>query len=300
MFCIQCEQTIQPPVVKGCSFAQGMCGKTAEVSDLQDVLVYCLQGVSFWATQARRFNIINDEIDQWAPKAFFATLTNVNFDPERILALTSTAEQYKTQLKNAVLSASTLSSQELDEFPKVADFALPSAASEILAIAPQVAVNRGKGTVHEDVIGLRLLCLYGLKGAAAYMEHARVLRQTSAEIYAEYHEIMAWLGSDPDDLSALLDCSMRIGLMNYQVMTMLDHGETATFGHPQPTAVNVKPVKGKCILVSGHDLHDLEKILQQTQGTGINVYTNGEMLPAHGYPQLHRYPHLVGNYGSAW
>ncbi|WP_158133827.1 hydroxylamine reductase [Vibrio navarrensis] len=300
MFCIQCEQTIQTPVVKGCSFAQGMCGKTAEVSDLQDVLVYCLQGVSFWATQARRFNIINDEIDQWAPKAFFATLTNVNFDPERILALTSTAEQYKTQLKNAVLSASTLSSQELGELPKVADFALPSAAAEILAIAPQVAVNRGKGSVHEDVIGLRLLCLYGLKGAAAYMEHARVLEQTSAEIYAEYHEIMAWLGSDPDDLSALLDCSMRIGLMNYQVMAMLDHGETATFGHPQPTAVNVKPVKGKCILVSGHDLHDLEKILQQTQGTGINVYTNGEMLPAHGYPELHKYPHLVGNYGSAW
>lgn len=300
MFCIQCEQTIQTPVVKGCSFAQGMCGKTAEVSDLQDVLVYCLQGVSFWATQARRFNIINDEIDQWAPKAFFATLTNVNFDPERILALTSTAEQYKTQLKNAVLSASTLSSQELGKLPKVADFALPSAAAEILAIAPQVAVNRGKGSVHEDVIGLRLLCLYGLKGAAAYMEHARVLEQTSAEIYAEYHEIMAWLGSDPDDLSALLDCSMRIGLMNYQVMAMLDHGETATFGHPQPTAVNVKPVKGKCILVSGHDLHDLEKILQQTQGTGINVYTNGEMLPAHGYPELHKYPHLVGNYGSAW
>lgn len=300
MFCIQCEQTIQTPVVKGCSFAQGMCGKTAEVSDLQDVLVYCLQGVSFWATQARRFNIINDEIDQWAPKAFFATLTNVNFDPERILALTSTAEQYKTQLKNAVLSASTLSSQELGKLPKVADFALPSAAAEILAIAPQVAVNRGKGSVHEDVIGLRLLCLYGLKGAAAYMEHARVLEQTCAEIYAEYHEIMAWLGSDPDDLSALLDCSMRIGLMNYQVMAMLDHGETATFGHPQPTAVNVKPVKGKCILVSGHDLHDLEKILQQTQGTGINVYTNGEMLPAHGYPELHKYPHLVGNYGSAW
>ncbi|EPR4991441.1 hydroxylamine reductase [Vibrio navarrensis] len=300
MFCIQCEQTIQTPVVKGCSFAQGMCGKTAEVSDLQDVLVYCLQGVSFWATQARRFNIINDEIDQWAPKAFFATLTNVNFDPERILALTSTAEQYKTQLKNAVLSASALSSQELGELPKVADFALPSAAAEILAIAPQVAVNRGKGSVHEDVIGLRLLCLYGLKGAAAYMEHARVLEQTSAEIYAEYHEIMAWLGSDPDDLSALLDCSMRIGLMNYQVMAMLDQGETATFGHPQPTAVNVKPVKGKCILVSGHDLHDLEKILQQTQGTGINVYTNGEMLPAHGYPELHKYPHLVGNYGSAW
>lgn len=111
---------------------------------------------------------------------------------------------------------------------------------------------------------------------------------------------MAWLGTDPEDLGELLDCSMRIGLMNYKVMEMLDHGETATFGHPEPTTVNVKPVKGKCILVSGHDLHDLEKILQQTEGKGINVYTNGEMLPAHGYPELKKYPHLVGNYGSAW
>ena len=150
------------------------------------------------------------------------------------------------------------------------------------------------------MIGLRLLCLYGLKGAAAYMEHARVLEQTNNDIYAEYHEIMAWLGTDPEDLNALLECSMRIGLMNYKVMEMLDLGETTTFGHPEPTQVNVKPVKGKCILVSGHDLHDLEKILQQTEGTGINVYTNGEMLPAHGYPELKKYPHLVGNYGSAW
>jgi hydroxylamine reductase len=150
------------------------------------------------------------------------------------------------------------------------------------------------------VIGLRLLCLYGLKGAAAYMEHARVLEQTNDDIYSEYHEIMAWLGTDPTDLGELLDCSMKIGLMNYKVMEMLDRGETETFGHPEPTTVNVKPVKGKCILVSGHDLHDLEKILQQTEGLGINVYTNGEMLPAHSYPELKKYPHLVGNYGSAW
>ncbi|EGQ7692952.1 hydroxylamine reductase [Vibrio vulnificus] len=303
MFCIQCEQTIQTPAVKGCSFAQGMCGKTAEVSDLQDVLVYLLQGVSYWATQAHRYGIINDEINQWAPKAFFSTLTNVNFDPERILQLTSQAAQFKAQLKDQVLTASSLANSPLSEVPAVAEFELPENAQAILAFAPQVAVNRGKESVHEDVIGLRLLCLYGLKGAAAYMEHARVLQQTNNDIYAEYHEIMAWLGTDPDDpddLNELLECSMRIGLMNYKVMEMLDHGETATFGHPVPTAVNVKPVKGKCILVSGHDLHDLEKILQQTEGKGINVYTNGEMLPAHGYPELNKYPHLVGNYGSAW
>ncbi|WP_367986667.1 hydroxylamine reductase [Vibrio sp. NTOU-M3] len=299
MFCIQCEQTIQTPTTTGCSFAQGMCGKTAEVSDLQDVLVYTLQGVSFWATQARQFDIIEDAVDQWAPKAFFSTLTNVNFDPQRILDLTSQAAIFKAELKQKVLAAAAISNHELS-VPEVANFELPATAEEILAIAPQVAVNRGKESVHEDVIGLRLLCLYGLKGAAAYMEHARVLHQTDNDIYAEYHEIMAWLGTDPEDLNALLDCSMRIGLMNYKVMAMLDEGETITFGHPEPTAVNVKPVKGKCILVSGHDLHDLEKILQQTEGLGINVYTNGEMLPAHGYPELKKYPHLVGNYGSAW
>ncbi len=300
MFCIQCEQTIQTPTVKGCSFAQGMCGKTSEVSDLQDVLVYTLQGVSYWAEQARKFDIIDTEINQWAPKAFFSTLTNVNFDPERILELASLAAQYKARLKEQTLAAAKLGDVELDEAPSVAHFELPASAEEILAHAPLVAVNRGYQHLSEDVIGLRLLCLYGLKGAAAYMEHARVLEQTNTDIYAEYHQIMAWLGTDPEDLNALLECSMQIGLMNYKVMEMLDAGETATFGHPTPTAVNVKTIKGKAILVSGHDLHDLEKILQQTEGKGINVYTNGEMLPAHGYPELNKYPHLVGNYGSAW
>ncbi|GAL36751.1 hydroxylamine reductase [Vibrio maritimus] len=147
---------------------------------------------------------------------------------------------------------------------------------------------------------MRLLCLYGLKGAAAYLEHARVLSQTDEEVYGEYHQIMSWLGTDPVDLEPLLNTSMQIGLMNYKIMEMLDRGETDTFGHPEPTQVNVKTIKGKCILVSGHDLHDLEKILQQTEGLGINVYTNGEMLPAHAYPELKKYPHLAGNYGSAW
>lgn len=300
MFCIQCEQTIQTPTIKGCSFAQGMCGKTAEVSDLQDVLIYTLQGVSYWAVKAYEFNIVHTEINQWVPRAFFATLTNVNFDPERILELTSQADEYRTQLKNQVFHAATQANQSMAELPQVATFQLPSTTEDILALAPQFAVNRGKDKLHEDVIGLRLLCLYGLKGAAAYMEHARVLEQTDNEIYAEYHEIMAWLGTEPNDLDALLDCSMRIGLMNYKVMAMLDRGETATFGHPEPSTVNTKPIKGKCILVSGHDLHDLEKILQQTEGKNINVYTNGEMLPAHGYPELKKYTHLVGNFGSAW
>ncbi|WP_394134785.1 hydroxylamine reductase [Aliivibrio fischeri] len=300
MFCIQCEQTIQTPTTKGCSFAQGMCGKTAEVSDLQDILVYALQGVSFWAEQGRKVNVIFDEIDQWAPKAFFATLTNVNFDPERVIEFALQAQAYKKQLEETVRAASTITNTELDELSPAAKFELPTEADQIIVLAPQAAVNRGHETQHEDVIGLRLLCLYGLKGAAAYMEHARVLGQTDKEVFAEYHQIMAWLGTDPTDLGELLDCSMKIGLMNYRIMEMLDTGETDTFGHPEPSQVNVKTIEGKCILVSGHDLHDLEKILQQTEGKGINVYTNGEMLPAHSYPELKKYPHLVGNYGSAW
>ncbi|MDD1782658.1 hydroxylamine reductase [Enterovibrio sp. ZSDZ35] len=299
MFCIQCEQAIQTPSIKGCSVSKGMCGKTAEISDLQDVLVYALQCVSLWATQAKKFDIVDDEINRWAPKAFFATLTNVNFDPARIVALTKQATEFKNRLQDKVVTAATVTGKSLN-LPPLAYFELPEHAEEIRNIALQVAVNRGKDTVNEDVIGLRLLCLYGLKGAAAYMEHARVLHQTCDEIYAEYHDIMSWLGTDPDDLHALLNCSMQIGMMNYKVMEMLDAGETLTFGHPTPTQVNVKPVKGKCILVSGHDLHDLEKILQQTEGKGINVYTNGEMLPAHSYPELSKYPHLVGNYGGAW
>ncbi|WP_318517612.1 hydroxylamine reductase [Photobacterium leiognathi] len=300
MFCIQCEQTIQTPQVKGCAFAAGMCGKTAEVSDLQDVLVYALQGVSYWAELAANVDIIDNEINQWAPRAFFSTLTNVNFDPARIIELAEQAQHYKSRLQEQVVGTYTLSDKTLPDLPAVALFELPQSAEAILAFAPQVAVNRGYDILDEDVIGLRLLCLYGLKGAAAYLEHARVLDQTNNDVYAQYHQIMAWLGTDPTALNELLDCSMRIGLMNYTIMEMLDTGETTTFGHPEPTQVNVKPVKGKCILVSGHDLHDLEKILQQTEGTGIKVYTNGEMLPAHSYPELKKYPHLVGNFGSAW
>lgn len=300
MFCIQCEQTIQTPVSKGCSYAQGMCGKTSEVSDLQDVLVFSLQGVSFWAELGRVMGIVDPDIDRWAPKAFFATLTNVNFDPERIVEMAKQSHEYKQRLEEKVKSVALLSNQELPELSPAAKFELPQTAEAILAIADQAAVNRGHESVNEDVIGLRLLCLYGLKGAAAYMEHARVLGQTDEQVFAEYHRIMAWLGTEPTDLNALLETSMQIGLMNYRVMEMLDAGETSTFGHPEPTQVNVKTVAGKCILVSGHDLHDLEKILQQTEGKGINVYTNGEMLPAHSYPELKKYPHLVGNYGSAW
>ena len=296
MFCVQCEQTIRTPAGNGCAYAQGMCGKTAETSDLQDVLIYALQGLSAWALAAREHGLIDDEVDAFVPKAFFATLTNVNFDSARIVGYVNQAIAYRQQLADRLAALAV----QVSELPAAARFEPGAELLEQLAHAPQTAVNRGKSEVNEDIMGLRLLCLYGLKGAAAYMEHARVLDQQDSAVAAEFHRIMSWLSTDPSDLDPLFKCAMEIGLLNFRIMEMLDLGETTAFGHPEPTQVRVTPVPGKCILVSGHDMMDLKLILEQTAGTGINVYTHGEMLPALAYPFFKQYPHLVGNYGSAW
>ncbi|SHH30114.1 hydroxylamine reductase [Ferrimonas marina] len=301
MFCVQCEQTIQTPVAKGCAYSTGMCGKTAEISDLQDVLVYLLQGVSAYAHLARQHGIVDGEVDTYLPQAFFSTLTNVNFDADRLVAYTERAMALRNRLKAAYLQACEEKGVSPVEPVGAAQFALTVDKAEMLARAPETLVNRGLAEVGEDIVGLRLLCLYGLKGVAAYLEHARVLGQQSDELYGELHRIMARLGEDPSDMGELLKLSMDIGMLNFGVMELLDSGETQRFGHPKPVKVNMKPVAGKAILVSGHDLIDLQHLLEQTQGTGINVYTHGEMLPAHAYPELgHKYPHLVGNYGTAW
>ncbi|HDZ8913911.1 TPA: hydroxylamine reductase [Aeromonas hydrophila] len=296
MFCVQCEQTIRTPAGNGCAYAQGMCGKTAETSDLQDVLIYTLQGLSAWALAAREHGIVDSEIDAFVPKAFFATLTNVNFDSARIVAYVNQALSYRQQLAAKLAPLAV----QADTLPAAARFEPGADLLAQLAQAPQTAVNRGKNGVNEDIMGLRLLCLYGLKGAAAYMEHARVLDQQDAGVAAEFHRIMSWLGTDPSDLDPLFKCAMDIGLLNFKIMEMLDLGETTAFGHPEPTQVRVTPVPGKCILVSGHDMVDLKLILEQTKDTGIKVYTHGEMLPALAYPFFKQYSHLVGNYGSAW
>ncbi|MCG9711356.1 hydroxylamine reductase [Shewanella insulae] len=300
MFCIQCEQTIRTPAGNGCSYSQGMCGKLAATSDLQDLLIYILQGVSAYAEKARAFGIIDPAVDTFVPKAFFATLTNVNFDDERIIDYTKQAYAYRAQLQAAYEAACKEQGQVVEALIPAASLVLASVKEEMLAQAAQALPNRGKEEVNEDIMGLRLLCLYGLKGAAAYMEHARVLDQTDSEVAAKFHEIMAFLGSDSVDADKLFATAMEIGQLNYRVMAMLDEGETQAFGHPEPTQVNTVAVKGKAILVSGHDMKDLELILKQTQGKGINVFTHGEMLPALAYPELKKYPHLVGNYGSAW
>ena len=301
MFCVQCEHTIRTPQGDaGCSFARGMCGKTGEVSDLQDMLVHLLQAVSTYAVAARQVGIVDAEIDAYVPQAFFSTLTNVNFDAERIVEFSRRAETYRNDLRVRYAAVCAAQGVMPEAFSAAANYRLPDARTVMLSDALQFALNRQKREIGEDVLGLRLLCLYGLKGAAAYMEHARVLGQTDVGVAGRFHELMAYLGTQPADGGALFQCAMDIGTLNYRVMEMLDRGETETFGHPEPTRVNTQPIAGQAILVSGHDLHDLELILQQSAGKGINVYTHGEMLPAHAYPAFKKYPHLVGNYGTAW
>ncbi|WP_192456803.1 hydroxylamine reductase [Musicola keenii] len=297
MYCVQCEQTIRTPAGNGCAYAQGMCGKTAETSDLQDLLVAVLQGLSAWALQARAQGIVDHEIDHFTPRAFFATLTNVNFDSQRIIGYAKEA----IALRHSLATRCRLLDASVNVDHPMATLEL--AGDDIVVLreqAAQFALNQDQAAIGDDIHGLRMLCLYGLKGAAAYMEHAHVLGQYDDALYAEFHAFMAWLGTRPSDVETLLNNALAIGKMNFGVMAILDHGETDTYGHPQPTQVNVRPVAGKAILISGHDLKDLRMLLEQTQGTGINIYTNGEMLPAHGYPELKKFPHLVGNYGSGW
>ncbi|MBB1364600.1 MULTISPECIES: hydroxylamine reductase [unclassified Shewanella] len=298
MFCVQCEQTIRTPEGNGCSYSQGMCGKLASTSDIQDLLIYMLQGVSAYAVKAREFGIVDSDIDTFVPKAFFATLTNVNFDDERLIDYAYQAQTYRDQLKAAYIAACKGQGVEPEMVSGQGELLLATSKPEILAQAPIALLNGGD--VNEDILGLRLLCLYGLKGAAAYMEHARVLDQTDVDVAAEFHKIMAFLGEDSVDADKLFATAMEIGQLNYRIMAMLDLGETTSFGHPEPTQVNTKSVKGKAILVSGHDMKDLELILEQTAGKGINVFTHGEMLPALAYPAFKKYAHLVGNYGGAW
>lgn len=297
MFCVQCEQTVRTPAGNGCAYAQGMCGKTAETSDLQDLLVAVLEGLSAWALTARGYGIIDEEIDSFAPRAFFSTLTNVNFDSDRIVGY---AREAITHRESLAVRCRLMDPQITVSHPLAALELVSDKLHELQKQAQHFALNGDTVQIGDDIHGLRMLCLYGLKGAAAYMEHAHVLGQSDPAIYAEYHRLMAWLGTQPADMGELLANAMAIGKMNFGVMKILDKGETDAYGHPQPTNVNVRPLAGKAILISGHDLKDLQMLLEQTAGTGINIYTHGEMLPAHGYPELKKFPHLAGNYGSGW
>ncbi|MDD3798051.1 MAG: hydroxylamine reductase [Novosphingobium sp.] len=292
MYCVQCEQSNKG----GCAVKVGSCGKTAEVADLQDVLLRVMQGVSAYAHRAAEKGARDAEVDAFTPHAWFTTLTNVNFDAKRITTLIVRALEMRARARALAESAGA----DLSNLPEPATWNPGTSASELAAAAPMASILRFTDRDGPSVVGLRDLILYGLKGTAAYSEHARVLGTEAAEVSAEFHRIAAFLATDPTGIDALLTEALAIGALNLKVMEMLDAANTGRFGHPEITQVRMTPKAGKGILVSGHDMGDLEAILRQTEGKGINVYTHGELMPANAYPGLKKHPHLVGNYGGAW
>jgi hydroxylamine reductase len=296
MFCIQCEQTKQG----GCQTRAGNCGKTAATADLQDVLILVLQGISAYASRARRLGAADRSIDEFMPGAYFTTLTNVNFDDDHFVALIGRALSVRDTARRLYETACRERGLVPDVLPLAATWQPGVTREQLLAAAPMASLVKDLDRVGPTVTGLRELLLYGLKGCAAYAEHARVVGFTRDDVLARIHDCGAFLAEGPTDVGALVEQAMALGALNLDIMGLLDEAHTTRFGHPEVTAVRMTPRKGKAILVSGHDLVELEAVLKQTAGTGINVYTHGELLPANAYPALKAYPHLAGNYGGAW
>ena len=300
MFCFQCEQTIRVKDEVGCQRKRGQCGKESDTADLQDLLNYTLKGIGMYAHRARLLGAIDADVDGFVPGAIFTTLTNVNFDETRFLSLIPEAIVIRDKAKLCYESACERQGKTPEQLTGAATWQAASDKEGLLAQAEIASINAGKDEVGADVIGMRSLLLYGLKGCSAYWEHARILGDANDEAVGGILKFLSYLGSDPTDLNEMLENAMAMGQLNLLIMEALDHVSTGRYGHPEVTQVRVNPTKGKAILVSGHDLVDLEEILKQTAGKGINVYTHGELLPAHAYPSLKAYPHLVGNYGGAW
>ncbi|MBL7222503.1 MAG: hydroxylamine reductase, partial [Candidatus Brocadiae bacterium] len=296
MFCYQCEQTAHGT---GCT-KQGVCGKDATTAALQDVLVHVAKGVGRYAHRARQLGAKDATIDRFVVEALFTTITNVNFDPERLAALIRKGEQVLADAKAIYQKACADAGKTPEDLSCPAHKGLADTIDGLVEQAQALSIAQRKQALGDDITGLQELLTYGLKGLAAYADHAQILGQEDDAVYAYVHEALDFLTSDSPTVDGLLGMNLRCGEVNLRVMELLDAANTGTYGHPEPTPVRITPVAGKAILVSGHDLKDLDQLLQQTAGKGINVYTHGEMLPCHAYPGLKKHPHLVGNYGGAW
>jgi hydroxylamine reductase len=291
MFCFQCEQTAKG---EGCTKI-GVCGKKPEVAALQDLLVYAVKGLSQVALAGKKVGVSDPEVDQFACEAIFSTLTNVDFDPARFETMIQQCVSLREGLKAKVKAAGGNTA-----FPDGPAFFTPEKTLEAMVTQGEAVGIKADPNANADILSLQQLLIYGLKGVAAYADHARILGQTDPAVFDFIYEAMAATldaGLGADDLVGL---AMKCGQINLRAMELLDAGNTGAYGHPVPTVVPLGAKKGKAILVSGHDLKDLEAILKQTEGKGITVYTHGEMLPCHGYPGLKKYAHLYGHYGTAW
>ncbi len=288
MFCYQCEQASKG---SGCTVV-GVCGKQPDVAALQDLLVYTMKGIAFWADKARANGVKDQEIDRFMIDGLFTTVTNVDFDPEAIAKFVTEAVRLRGKAKQ-------LAGNYDGDVPAAAqDWDLPATLEEQVKLGELHGVK--DFNVDADIHSVRELITYGIKGYAAYADHARTLGKESDEVYAFTHQALAAQLDDSLDLTANVGIALEAGRINYVTMELLNQAHVEAYGHPVPTPVQLGTKAGKGILVSGHDLKFLEELLKQTEGTGVNIYTHGEMLPAHGYPGLKKYSHLVANYGGAW
>lgn len=316
MYCNQCEQT-----AKGTGCVKiGVCGKEPDVAALQDLLMHSLKGLSLIAVEGRNVGVVDEEVNRFTCEGVFSTLTNVDFDQERFKDLITRSEALKVSLKEKVKAAGGATSfgEEEDasffgkmlkkifggesggDFTLNPEVAIPVTSIQGLVTDGQKVALDADPNVDPDINSLRQIITYGIKGVAAYADHARILGKTDDAVTAYIHEGLAATLNDELGVDELVGLALKCGEVNLRAMELLDAGNTETYGHPVPTSVPLGAKAGKAILVSGHDLKDLYDILVQTEGKGINIYTHGEMLPCHGYPELKKFSHFHGHYGTAW
>jgi hydroxylamine reductase len=291
MFCFQCEQTAKG---EGCTKI-GVCGKQPDVAVLQDLLLHAVKGISQVAVAGKKVGVRSDKVNQFTCQAIFSTLTNVDFDADRFVALIHEAVRLRDDLKVEVGNAGGHT-----DFSSHATTFIPEKSKDGLVSQGEAVGVKSDPDMDSDLLSLRELLIYGVKGLAAYTDHARILGQQDDGIYQFIYEAMAATLNPAMGINDYVGMALKCGEVNLKAMELLDAGNTGTYGHPVPTKVSLGAKAGKAILVSGHDLKDLEEILKQTQGKGITVYTHGEMLPTHGYPELKKYSHFYGHYGTAW
>ncbi|MCW4046166.1 MAG: hydroxylamine reductase [Candidatus Bathyarchaeota archaeon] len=291
MFCYQCEQTAKG---QGCTII-GVCGKTPEVATLQDLLIYALRGLSQVVIEVEKVGVKDEKASVFTCEALFTTLTNVNFDPDSIIDYIKKTVELREHLKKKLQAAGT----QVSAGSGPANLVLEKTKEGLIAQGKLVGIKSDQAT-DEDLRSLHWLLTYGLKGVAAYTYHAYILGKKDNSVFDFIHRGLVAPLDKSLGVNDFVGLALKCGEVNIRAMELLDAGNTETYGHPVPTKVPLGAKKGKAILVSGHDLKDLEEVLKQSQGKGIYVYTHGEMLPAHGYPKLKAYPHFYGHYGTAW
>ena len=290
MFCFQCQETAG---CKGCT-VRGVCGKTEDVAKIQDLLIFVTKGLATVANEGRKVGIVDKKVNRMIIDNLFITITNANFDFKAIEKRVKDTLVAREELKERV--------QANGGNPIGSDFKgcatwTATTSEEMMEKASQVGVL---ATENEDIRSLRELIMYGLKGLAAYMEHAMNLGHDKEEVHAFMAETLVKILDDSLSADELTALALETGKFGVDGMALLDEANTSTYGHPEITKVNIGVRNNPGILISGHDLKDLEMLLEQTEGTGVDVYTHGEMLPGHYYPKFKKYTHFAGNYGNAW